>query len=135
MAEPGGSVWGEDEEWWFDYEWEHVKIGVYLWCLSGWQRMPTQDEVLALDPKWFSDLQHARKIMMHQANKSPMMQMLEGHLANENLNKVAQDFSEEEIHTRRKDTAAKQTDWEIDMWEHLRNLGRDFQDNGVDIPN
>lgn len=61
--------------WHFDYAWEIVKIGFWLWAMSGFKRLPHHTEVLSYDPRWISDMQLAHQLYSHKKNSSPVMQM------------------------------------------------------------
>lgn len=75
------NTWDEPDEWEFDYEWSVVQDAFWLWSMSGFQRLPSQDEVLAYDPRYLSDIRLAHQIYSHQGNSSAPQQMLEQYLA------------------------------------------------------
>jgi len=81
-------VFGEPEEWAFDYPWEIVRTGFWLWKMSGFQRLYTQDEVMVYDPKWIGDMSLAYTIYSHKSNTSPIMALYEQWIA-QNGNKPA----------------------------------------------
>lgn len=68
---------GEPEQWEFDYPWEVVKTAFWLWSMSGFQRLPTQEEVKQYDPRYLSDIKLAYQIYSHQNNESAPMKLLE----------------------------------------------------------
>lgn len=70
-------VYGEPEEWEFDYPFEVIQTAFWLWAMSDFHRLPTQDEVLSYDPRYISDMKLAHTIYSHQGNKSTVMQQYE----------------------------------------------------------
>lgn len=70
-------TFGEPDEWEFDYPWEVVQTAFWLWSMSGFQRLPTQDEVMSYDPRFVSDLRLAHQIYAHQGNTSVPMRLFE----------------------------------------------------------
>jgi hypothetical protein len=77
MHETGKKVYGEPEQWEFDYSFEKVKLGFWLWEMSGFKYLPTQDEVDQYDSRWVSDMRLAQTIYAHQGNDSIEMRLLE----------------------------------------------------------
>ena len=78
MNESGDNkTYGEPDEWEFDYPWEIIQTAFWLWAMSGFQYLPRQDEVMAYDPRFISDIRLAHMIYSHQGNKSAPMRMLE----------------------------------------------------------
>lgn len=45
--------------------------------LSGFERLPSQDEVLEYDPRWISDMHLAYKLYAVQTNKSQIKQQFD----------------------------------------------------------
>lgn len=78
-------VYGEPEEWEFDYPFEIVQTAFWLWSMSEFQRLPTQDEVMAYDARYISDMKLAHTIYSHQGNKSAVMQQYEQLQAQQDL--------------------------------------------------
>ena len=70
-------VYGEPEEWEFDYPWTIVQTAFWLWSMSGFQRLPLQTEVMSYDPRYISDLKLAHQIYSHQGNQSAPMRLFE----------------------------------------------------------
>lgn len=73
----GSQVYGEPEEWEFDYPWQIVQTAFWLWSMSGFQRLPLQSEVMSYDPRYISDLKLAHQIYSHQGNQSAPMRLFE----------------------------------------------------------
>lgn len=70
-------TFGEPDEWEFDYTWEVVQTAFWLWAMSGFQRLPTQNEVMEYDPRYISDMRLAHQIYSHQGNQSAPMKLFE----------------------------------------------------------
>ena len=62
--------------WKFDYPWSMVKIGFWLWMVSGFERLPTQQEVMAYDPRWITDMQLAYQVYSFYKTQSPLFEIL-----------------------------------------------------------
>lgn len=45
--------------------------------MSGFQKLPTIDEVKSHDPRWISDMQLAQQLFAFQQNNSPVYQQAE----------------------------------------------------------
>lgn len=58
-----------------------MQIGFWLWAMSGFKRLPTQDEVLAYDPRWISDMRLAHQLYDHQTNQTAVMQLFDQYMA------------------------------------------------------
>jgi hypothetical protein len=43
----------------FDYPFEKIKIAFWLWMVSGFEHLPTQDEIDLYDKRWISDMKLA----------------------------------------------------------------------------
>lgn len=69
-------VFGLPEEWDYDYPFEMVKTGFWLWAASKFQRLPTQDEIGKYDPRWISDMQLAYMKYSFYRNDSPLFGIL-----------------------------------------------------------
>lgn len=76
-----GKVYGEPDEWEFEYTWEVIQIAFWLWAMSGFKYLPNQEEVLRYDPRYISDIKLAHTIYAHQANNSFEMKMYEQWMA------------------------------------------------------
>lgn len=70
-------VFGEPEEWEFDYPFKTIKRAFWLWSMSNFTRLPNQDEVMSYDDKYFDDMQLAMTIYSHQNNNSYVMEMFQ----------------------------------------------------------
>lgn len=83
MAQSGkdNSAYGEPERWEFDYPFEQVQTGFWLWAMSGFQRLPNQDEVSKYDKMWISDMKLAYQLYSFMGNQSPVMKLFEEHTA------------------------------------------------------
>lgn len=68
---------GEPDFWRFDYPFDILQTAFWLWAMSGFQRLPTQDEVMAYDERYLSDIKLMYQIYSHQGNQSLPMQLLE----------------------------------------------------------
>ncbi|RMG84828.1 MAG: hypothetical protein D6712_10590 [Chloroflexi bacterium] len=77
IGRKGDGVYGEPESWEFDYQWDILKIAFWLWYMSGFQRLPTQKEVMEYDPRYISDMELMWQIYAHQHNDSLQMKMLD----------------------------------------------------------
>ncbi len=75
MGERSKGTFGEPDEWEFDYPWRRVKIGFWLWSMSGFQTLPTQDDVSRYDERWVSDMQLAKTLYDFQNNNSQEMRL------------------------------------------------------------
>ena len=75
------NTWDEPDEWEFDYQWSVIQDAFWLWSMSGFQRLPNQEEVLAYDPRYMSDIRLAHQIYSHQGNNSAPQQFFEQYLA------------------------------------------------------
>ena len=73
--------YGEPERWEFDFSWQLVSTGFWLWAMSDFRRLPTQSEVAAYDPRWISDLRLAHSIYAHQSNNEPVMRMFDEYMS------------------------------------------------------
>lgn len=69
----GEPPFGLPDEWDFDFPADDVKIGFYLWKMSGFQKFPTHDDVRKIEKRWFSDMQFAMEIYEYTHNDHPMM--------------------------------------------------------------
>ncbi len=69
-------AFGLPDEWDYDYPFELVKTGFWLWAASKFQRLPTQQEVKAYDPRWISDMQLAYTMYSFYRNDSPLFSIL-----------------------------------------------------------
>lgn len=87
-AKKGNEVFGEPEEWEFDYPWSFVKTAFWLWAMSGFQRLPPQDEVWSYDPRYIDDMKLAHMLYAHQTNESPLMRIMEQAVAGEEVKKA-----------------------------------------------
>lgn len=81
MGKKGKKEFGEPEKWEFDYVWNKVKRGFWLWAMSGFTRPPTQDEVDLYDDNWIGDLKLAMSIYSHQNNEDPIMSLYEHYMS------------------------------------------------------
>lgn len=77
-----GSSYGEPEEWQFDYPWDTIQTAFWLWAMSGFQRLPIQEEVMAYDSRYISDMQLAYQIYSHQTNDNAIMRLYEEYNSN-----------------------------------------------------
>lgn len=77
LASKGEDVFGLPEKWEFDYSWALVKIGFWLWMTSGFERLPTQEDVMRYDPRWVSDMQLAYRIYSFYKNDSPLFNIMD----------------------------------------------------------
>ena len=93
----GNTTFGEPEEWSFDYSWEVIQTGFWLWAMSDFKHLPTQDEILRYDKRYLSDIRLAYTIYSHQGNNSPIMQIFEQLTANEQAMKSRQIVPEDGI--------------------------------------
>ena len=75
----GNSSYGEPVYWRFDYPFKILQTAFWLWSMSGFQRMPTQDEVLEYDDRYLSDMKLLYNIYAHQGNQSLVMRLFEQH--------------------------------------------------------
>ncbi len=73
-------VYGLPEDFEFDALWEEVRVGFWLWKMSGFQHMPTREEVRALDPDWVGDMQMGSIIYAYMNNDSTLFYMAEEYL-------------------------------------------------------
>lgn len=73
----GNTTFGEPDEWQFDYPWDVIQTAFWLWSMSDFKYLPNQDEVLAYDRRYLSDIRMAYTIYSHQGNNSPVMQIFE----------------------------------------------------------
>lgn len=73
-------VWGLPADFEFDAVWEDVKVGFWLWKMSGFAHFPTRQEVQALEPDWVSDMQLGTIIYSYMRNDSEFFAMAEDHL-------------------------------------------------------
>lgn len=69
-------TFGLPKRWKFDYPWSMVKIGFWLWMVSGFERLPTQQEVMAYDPRWITDMQLAYQVYSFYKTDSPLFEIL-----------------------------------------------------------
>ncbi len=83
MVEDGKGEFGEPEKWEFDYPWEKVRAGFWMWAMSGFTKMPTQDEIDLYDKRWVDDMRLCMTIYRHQGNNSPEQRMVESFIAKE----------------------------------------------------
>jgi hypothetical protein len=67
--------YGEPDEWQFDYSWDILQNAFWLWSMSGFQRLPTQEEVMNYDPRYISDIRLMHMIYSHQGNNTAVMQL------------------------------------------------------------
>ncbi len=77
LHDKGEPEYGEPDEWHFDFPWDEVQIGFWLWVMSDFKHLPTQQEVQQYDPRWISDMKLAYKIYSHQGNNSAAMNRVE----------------------------------------------------------
>lgn len=79
MGDSGASnkVYGEPDEWEFEYPWEVIQIAFWLWAMSGFKHLPNQEDVLKYDPRYISDVKLAHMIYSHQGNNSFEMKLYE----------------------------------------------------------
>jgi hypothetical protein len=98
-------TFGEPDKWEFDYPWDIVQTGFWLWAMSGFQKLPTQDEVQAYDPRFISDMRLAHLIYSHQGNSSPLMKLFENWMQfQENPEAFAKDQAQQSETTERDDS-------------------------------
>lgn len=76
-GESSGAQFGEPDEWEFDYPWEVIKDSMWLWSMSGFQHLYNQDEIMAFDPRYISDMRLAYRLYSHQGNQTAPMKLLE----------------------------------------------------------
>ena len=76
MTAKSQGVFGLPDKWKFDYPWSMVKIGFWLWMVSGFERLPTQKEVMEYDPRWITDMQFAYQIHSFYKTDSPLFDIL-----------------------------------------------------------
>lgn len=79
MTTKAQGQFGLPQSWKFDYPWSMVKIGFWLWMVSGFERLPTQQEVMAYDPRWITDMQLAYQIYSFYKTESPLFDILNQH--------------------------------------------------------
>lgn len=77
FGDTGQQVYGEPDEWEFDYPWEFLQVAYWLWHMSDYKHLPTPEEVAKYDPRYISDMKLMVQIGMHQRNSSPLMRMLD----------------------------------------------------------
>lgn len=70
-------MYGEPDEWEFDYPFNFLQIAYWLWAMSDYKHLPSQDEVARYDPRYISDIRLMVQISSHQRNNSPLMRMFE----------------------------------------------------------
>lgn len=70
-------MFGIGEDWRHDTDPDDARWGWYLWHMSGYQRLPTRDEVAALDHEWLSDVFFNEQIFRWLSNKSGIMGVFE----------------------------------------------------------
>lgn len=104
----GGQTFGEPEEWEFDYPWDVVQTSFWLWAMSGFQRLPTQTEVMEYDPRYISDMRLAHQIYSHQGNQSAPMRLFEQWQAFNNSDSHAAGISSLAAQGQQNDAASPQ---------------------------
>jgi hypothetical protein len=70
-------VYGEPDEWEFDYPFDFLQIAYWLWAMSDYKHLPSQDDIAKYDPRYISDMRLMVQISSHQRNNSPLMRMFE----------------------------------------------------------
>jgi hypothetical protein len=81
----GNEVFGEPEKWEFDYSWDVLQTAFWLFSISDFKRLPTQDEVLSYDPRYISDIKLMYWLYSYQGNQSAVMKMFTELEAKQNL--------------------------------------------------
>jgi len=76
MSGKSRGVFGLPERWQFDYPWSLVKTGFWLWMTSGFEKLPTQEQVMAYDPRWITDMQLMYQIYAFYKNDSPLFDIM-----------------------------------------------------------
>lgn len=106
MAQPGQDAYGEPEQWEFDYPWDNmVKTGFWLWAMSGFKELKTQDEIMAYDPRWIGDMHLAYTLYSHQKNQSAVMKLFENYMAFKENPAEYRKLIEQEKSAKERDTA------------------------------
>lgn len=67
-----------------------VKTGFWIWAMSDFQRMPSQDEVAQYDPRWISDMKLMMQLYSFQTNSTSVMKVFEEQLAKEEAIRIRQ---------------------------------------------
>jgi hypothetical protein len=65
------------EEYQFDWPFDIIKVAWWLWAMSDFQRLPTQDEIMLYDARYISDMQLASEIYAYTHNQHPLMRAVE----------------------------------------------------------
>ncbi len=113
MSSKSQGTFGLPEAWSFDYPWSVVKIGFWLWMVSGFERLPNQQEVMAYDPRWITDMQLAYQMHDFYKNRSPLFDILHQHETGETEGDFTPKAKEKPSH---KNYEASQ---DLDAWEAL----------------
>lgn len=84
IASSGSSsskAFGTPEEWEFDYDWARVKVALWVFILSGFKVLLTQDEAGRYDPRWVDDIKLGLTFYSFVTNDHPIVRMLDEALA------------------------------------------------------
>lgn len=113
-------TFGLPEKWKFDYPWSMVKIGFWLWMVSGFERLPNQHEVMAYDPRWITDMQLAYQIHSFYKTDSPLFDIMRQ--AEENEGEI--DFKARREGPKEVNAKTYIPDSDMGSWEMLMNQAK-----------
>ncbi len=81
--EKSTEVYGEPEKWEFDYPFDFVKLAFWLWKMSDFRHLPSQDEVAKYSSAYISDMKLAQWLYSHQGTENPMQKMVDDAVSKE----------------------------------------------------